>query len=121
MERPLLSHGFTTVAHILQVISFLCMLVALATAQTSTTGKIVGTVTDPSGAVVPKAQITLQNLATNATSTVTSNEAGNFKYFCQVRGHLWLGMVGDLTVQDVKNPTVTAAMTTTAADTTRGA
>src|SRR5437763_8152501 len=56
------------------------MLVALVTASTSTTGKIVGTVTDPSGAVVPKAQITLQNLATNATSTVTSNEAGNFTF-----------------------------------------
>jgi uncharacterized cupredoxin-like copper-binding protein len=29
-----------------------------------------------------------------------ATEAGNFKYFCMVRGHLWLGMVGNLNVQD---------------------
>jgi len=58
---------------------------------------------------------------TQQVTTFTANEAGNFKYFCQVRGHLWLGMIGDLTVQDVKNPAVTAVTTTTAAGATRGA
>lgn len=28
-----------------------------------------------------------------------ATEAGNFKYFCMVRGHLWLGMIGSLVVQ----------------------
>lgn len=48
-------------------------------------------------------------------TTFTANEAGNFKYFCMVRGHLWLGMIGDLIVQDTHNPTTTA--TTTMANT----
>lgn len=41
-------------------------------------------------------------------TTFTANETGNFKYFCMVRGHLWLGMIGDLIVQDTNNPTTTA-------------
>jgi plastocyanin len=49
---------------------------------------------------------------TQQVTTFTANEAGNFKYFCMVRGHLWLGMIGDLTVQDLKNPTITATTTT---------
>jgi FtsP/CotA-like multicopper oxidase with cupredoxin domain len=57
---------------------------------------------------------------TQQVTTFTANEAGNFKYFCQVRGHLWLGMIGDLTVQDVKNPAITAATTTTTTTTTAG-
>jgi hypothetical protein len=49
---------------------------------------------------------------TQQVTTFTANEAGNFKYFCMVRGHLWLGMIGDLTVQDLKNPTIAATTTT---------
>jgi uncharacterized cupredoxin-like copper-binding protein len=40
---------------------------------------------------------------TQKVTTFIANEAGNFKYFCQVRGHMWLGMVGDLIVQDVND------------------
>ena len=29
-----------------------------------------------------------------------ASESGNFKYFCMVRGHLWLGMIGNLVIQD---------------------
>jgi FtsP/CotA-like multicopper oxidase with cupredoxin domain len=32
--------------------------------------------------------------------TFTANEAGEFKYFCMVRGHLWLGMFGDFIVKE---------------------
>jgi len=32
-----------------------------------------------------------------------ATEAGNFKYFCMVRGHLWLGMIGSFNVQDRTN------------------
>jgi plastocyanin len=48
---------------------------------------------------------------TQQVTTFTANEAGNFKYFCMVRGHLWLGMIGDLTVQDVKNPSSSSTTT----------
>ncbi|HJT47756.1 MAG TPA: hypothetical protein VJ729_06200 [Nitrososphaeraceae archaeon] len=37
---------------------------------------------------------------TQQVTTFVANKAGNFKYFCMVRGHLWLGMVGDLIVED---------------------
>lgn len=45
---------------------------------------------------------------TQKVTTFIANEAGNFKYFCQVRGHMWLGMVGDLIVQDVNDPAAVA-------------
>jgi FtsP/CotA-like multicopper oxidase with cupredoxin domain len=32
--------------------------------------------------------------------TFTANEVGEFKYFCMVRGHLWLGMFGDFIVKE---------------------
>ena len=37
---------------------------------------------------------------TQQVTTFVANKIGNFKYFCMVRGHLWLGMVGDLIVED---------------------
>jgi uncharacterized cupredoxin-like copper-binding protein len=35
-----------------------------------------------------------------AQITFLVQQAGNFKYFCMVRGHLWLGMMGDFVVRD---------------------
>jgi uncharacterized cupredoxin-like copper-binding protein len=32
--------------------------------------------------------------------TFTATESGEFKYFCMVRGHLWLGMFGDFIVKE---------------------
>jgi hypothetical protein len=42
------------------------------------TGDIAGTVTDPSGAVVPDATIAVKNLGTNAVRTVTSSSSGAY-------------------------------------------
>jgi hypothetical protein len=42
------------------------------------TGQIAGTVTDPSGAVVPNATIAVKNLGTNAVRTVTSSSTGAY-------------------------------------------
>jgi hypothetical protein len=47
-------------------------------AQTSTQGGIIGTITDPSGAVVGNAAITIQNKGTNAVSKVTTDGSGFF-------------------------------------------
>jgi Carboxypeptidase regulatory-like domain/TonB dependent receptor-like, beta-barrel len=48
-------------------------------AQSTVTGGINGTVTDPAGAVVPNATVTVTNLETNAVVTATSNEDGGFR------------------------------------------
>ncbi len=41
-------------------------------------GTVVGTVTDSSGAVVPKAQVTITLTGQSATYTTETNESGNF-------------------------------------------
>src|SRR5580700_10236525 len=48
--------------------------------QTMTTGDIVGTVTDASGAVVPKATVTAKFLDENATQTAVSNDRGEYRF-----------------------------------------
>jgi hypothetical protein len=48
-------------------------------AQSTVSGAIAGTVTDASGAVVPNAKVAIVNTGTNATTTTTSGEAGNFR------------------------------------------
>src|ERR1700704_1255202 len=63
---------------------FLFVLVILALCglpvfgQVTTTGSIVGNVTDPTGAVVPNATVTSKNKATGKESTATTSDSGNF-------------------------------------------
>jgi Carboxypeptidase regulatory-like domain len=49
-------------------------------AQTGGTGIVVGTVTDPSGAGVPGATVTLTDAATNSERTTTTNEDGRYDF-----------------------------------------
>jgi Carboxypeptidase regulatory-like domain len=49
-----------------------------ARGQTQTTGQISGTVTDPSGGVVPKAQVTVSNLNTGIKRATESNSDGHY-------------------------------------------
>jgi hypothetical protein len=61
----------------------LCLLAALAVpsrAQSITSGDVAGTVTDPTGAVVPGATVTLTNIATNGSQTATTNSGGNYRF-----------------------------------------
>ena len=53
------------------------LLVGVSPAQTDR-GTITGTVTDPSGAVIPDATITVTNVSTNARSVVLSTSSGNY-------------------------------------------
>jgi len=59
----------------------LCVFVAgAAFGQASAgTGAISGAVTDPSGAVVPQADVTVRNVDTNMARTLQSNEAGRYE------------------------------------------
>jgi len=45
-----------------------------------TTGNLQGTVTDPNGAAVPSAKVTLTNKATNTSSTTQTSEGGRFTF-----------------------------------------
>src|SRR5215469_4947366 len=51
---------------------------AFAFAQTMGTGTITGTVTDPTGAVVPGVKITAINLATGIERSVVTNPSGSY-------------------------------------------
>ena len=54
--------------------------IAVASAQSSTTGKVVGTVTDASGAIVPKAEVQLVNTDTNAAASAITNDSGGYVF-----------------------------------------
>src|SRR5579864_6235773 len=63
---------------------FTCLLVAFSTnfafAQSLTSGDITGSVTDPSGAAISNAEVTLKNNATGATQTHTTNDQGTYRF-----------------------------------------
>ncbi|MGD0098587.1 MAG: carboxypeptidase-like regulatory domain-containing protein [Terracidiphilus sp.] len=57
--------------------SFLC---SAAKIQAQGYAKIVGTVTDPSGAVVPTATVTATQTKSGVTSTVTTGRSGDYVF-----------------------------------------
>ncbi len=65
---------------------FICLLLvllalpALTSSQTSSTGTVVGTVTDRGAAVVPGAQVELQGIGTSIISRMQTNEAGQYSF-----------------------------------------
>jgi hypothetical protein len=61
------------------VFALLVVLAASARAQFDT-ATVLGTVTDPSGAVVPNCQVTLHNTATAALATATTDDRGEFRF-----------------------------------------
>ncbi len=61
-------------------IGLLAALSTLAPAQSITSGDVTGTVTDPTGAVVPGASVTLTNISTNVSNKGTANSDGNYRF-----------------------------------------
>ncbi len=62
----------------------LCLLSALpAWAQSTSTGTVAGTITDPSNAVVPGARVTLTDPSTNTARSAVANAAGRY-FFADV-------------------------------------
>ena len=51
-----------------------------ASAQTTSRGTITGTITDPTGAVVPNASVTITSIGTGVSRTSTSNSAGIYRF-----------------------------------------
>ncbi len=68
---------------IVGLVSLLVIAVAIAPslwAQSLVSGDLTGTVTDPSGAVVPSAAVTLRNTGTGETRSTTTNSNGSYRF-----------------------------------------
>ena len=57
---------------------FLCVVPEVLSQTTRAT--LIGTVTDPNGAIVPGATVTATNIATNITSTTKTNQEGTYTF-----------------------------------------
>jgi hypothetical protein len=70
----------SSVAMLRRVVALMAVVLTLSLAASAQfdTGTINGTVTDPSGAVVPNASLTIANLGTGIKRTLTTDSAGNF-------------------------------------------
>jgi len=62
----------------LAAVLFLCASLSVPLARAQSTASLQGTVTDPSGAVVPNAKITVHSLATGQDRIVASDTAGSY-------------------------------------------
>ncbi len=96
-------------------------------------GTITGNITDPNGAIIPGAAVTVQNIETNVTSSVTTNDEGSFTFPLLLPGKYKLSAtapnfktivresiqldVGDRLTVDLKLEIGTTAEVTVAADT----
>jgi hypothetical protein len=63
---------------------------SLFSQTTSATGSIQGTVSDPSGAVVPNAKVTITNAATRQTVQLTTNSSGSYNVGALIPGEYQL-------------------------------
>ena len=77
---------FATIAFLVIAILFLSPAAKLSFGQ-GITGSITGTVTDPSGAVVGGATVTVRNVDTNVARAVTSSDAGTYTVTQLPPGH----------------------------------
>ncbi|MGH9448894.1 MAG: carboxypeptidase-like regulatory domain-containing protein, partial [Terriglobia bacterium] len=66
---------FCAIRYILPLL--VCLAVPLTLPAQSATSTIFGTVTDPTGAVIPNAQVTARNVATGVTYPTTTNGRGS--------------------------------------------
>jgi hypothetical protein len=80
MSHPYLSHHLQQIQKfaVFAVLGLTLVLAGRVARAQLTTADVLGTVTDGSGAVLPSVKITVHNLATAATYTATSDNAGNY-------------------------------------------
>jgi len=62
------------------LLTILLAIPVVSFAQSLTSGDVSGTVTDPSGAAVPNATVTLKNRDTGASQTTTTNATGAYRF-----------------------------------------
>ncbi len=85
-----------------------------ATGQSLTSGDVAGTITDPSGAVIPNANVTLKSTESGASQTRTTNAQGYYRFSLLTPGTytLWVNVSG---FQPIQKP-ITVAVGQTAID-----
>src|SRR5262245_4360187 len=71
---------------ILVLTGLLTLNVAAVFAQQAVSGAITGSVTDPTGSVVPSATVKVTNVNTNVTSETQTNSEGGYRIFSLVPG-----------------------------------
>ena len=62
------------------VLALLCLAIATSVGWAQVSGRLSGTVTDPTGQVIVAADVTITNAGTSEQRMVQSNEAGNFVF-----------------------------------------
>lgn len=72
---------------LLALVAATAALCGQAFAQSLLSGDIQGTISDPSGAVIPNAAVTLKSLDTGATQSTTTNQAGAYRFTLLKPGH----------------------------------
>jgi hypothetical protein len=65
----------------------LCALATIASAQVVITSNVVGSITDPQGAVLPDTKITLTNVDTGVQWKQTTNASGDYQFTKLIAGH----------------------------------
>ncbi len=115
-----------TAIGLLATLVFAAALAPSLMAQSLVSGDLTGTVTDPSGAVVPSATVALKNNATGATRTTTTNANGAYRFSLLPPGNYSVSVsaqgfnktdttasvaVGQATIDDVKMSVGTTSQT----------
>ena len=78
--RSLDQNPFTKCRQVFAVAALSALLCLAPSIQAQSSGEITGVVTDPSGAIIPSAKVTVTNRATGQTRTATSNSSGIFDF-----------------------------------------
>lgn len=104
---------------VLGFLVMLCMFAVPALAQTSSTGALTGTVTDPSGAVITGAAVTATNLQTGRTRTTKTNAKGVYIFSLLPPGNYSVrfsasgfvtGVVPSITINVTETPVVNRSL-----------
>jgi len=88
--KSLLHKKCYSVATTLPLVAWMAValvLVPLCHAQSSTSARLSGSVTDPTGSVIANAKITAINVGTNLQLTVESSNEGNYAFNSLPVGH----------------------------------
>ncbi|MBV9437201.1 MAG: TonB-dependent receptor, partial [Acidobacteria bacterium] len=80
MNHPLRGCWLSRLATVLALLATLMVLSPALLAQSLLAGDITGTVTDPSGAIVPNATVNLKSVDTGTTQSTTTNASGFYRF-----------------------------------------